>query len=104
MIGGDEGPHFRIRGESVPDSDRLGGAAEPGEERLSDLPLQEQPGGRAADLPGAEEDTEKRMIQGGIQVGVGKDDEGALAPSSSPIFFVLPAAACMIRRPVAVPR
>ena len=61
--------------------------------------LQQQPRTGGADLAGVEEGGVQRVVDGGVEVGVGADDVRVLPPSSSPMRLKLPLAARMMLAP-----
>jgi hypothetical protein len=77
-LGGERPEHGALL-ERVAEHHRLGGGDEAAEELVVDGPLYEQAAAGQAHLPGVGEDGPDRPRHGGLEVGVGEDQVGALA-------------------------
>ena len=65
--------------EAVPEPDPLGPLADRGHELVVDARLDDRPAARRADLARVDERRGQRVIDGGLEIGVGEHDVRALA-------------------------
>ena len=67
-------PHLGIRIETVADANLLRPLDEALDETVVQRLFEEQSRTRRADLPGVGEDAEERVVDRGLEIGIGKDD------------------------------
>ena len=80
VLGGDERAGLGIGVEGTAEADALGAAHDLVDDAVVDRFLHQQPCPRRADLAAVEEDRRERVVDGSIEVGIGEDDVGILAP------------------------
>ena len=79
LVLADERAHLAVVVERVADLDGHGATHELADEAVVDGALDEQARAGRADLAGAGEDADQGAVDGGLEVGVGEHDVGALA-------------------------
>ena len=79
VLGGDEGAGFGGVVVAVAEADPLRAAPDLLDEPVVDLVLDDRPAAGAADLAGVGEGRGQRVVDRGLEVGVGEDDVRALA-------------------------
>ena len=99
LLGGLNRSHLAVRQLAGADDDARRPFRQPAHELVMNLFLQQQPRTGGADLAGVEEGGVQRVVDGGVEVGVGADDVRVLPPSSSPMRLKLPLAARMMLAP-----
>ena len=99
---GDQRAHLGRLECRVTHSHAAHGRLEQGQEALVHRALDEDAQPRAAVLAGVVEDTRRRTGRRQLEVGVGKDDVGTLAPSSRVTRLTCSAQPAMTRRPTSV--
>jgi hypothetical protein len=79
MRGRDQRPGLSLGVERAAESDPVRPAGQFGHEVVVDRFLHDQPRPGRADLPGVQEDRRQRQVEGGVEIGIGKNDVGVLA-------------------------
>ena len=79
MVGRDQGAGLGRVVAAVAQADQVRAPADLLDEPVVDLVLDDRPAAGAADLAGVDEGGGQGVVDGGLEVGVGEDDVGALA-------------------------